>query len=259
MEMEIVADAQSTLSPGIQAVVFDAVGTVMYPRPSVADAYRTAIYQYCGHEIAADVVQIAVKEGLRLRSAGQDLSTNEEAEREFWADLIRKLCPTPNGFQPCFDALFDHFGRAESWRCFPDVAGLMQNLTQLGLTVAIASNFDNRLNAVCEGLEELAGVSCRIISSQVGFRKPAAEFFSGVVDTLGIPAERILLVGDDLINDVQGAVDAGFQSAWICRSSSGFQKVPPGVLRLTDLRELPEIVKIANSNPANPNEQSRTA
>ena len=248
------ADVQSTKHHDIQAVVFDAVGTVMFPVPTVADAYRVAIAEHCRYEIAADVVKAAVTEGLKSRSADGDLATNEQAEREFWADLIRQLCPCSEGFQACFYTLFEHFAKPTSWKCFPDVAELLSGLAKLDLKLAIASNFDSRLNTVCDGLGDLAGISCRIISSQVGFRKPAPEFFSAVVDILNIPAENILLVGDDLINDVQGAVNAGFQSAWICRSPSKDINVPDGVLMLTDLRQLQDILK-----PLTYGEQARMA
>ena len=214
----------------------------MYPVPSVASAYQAAIRQHCDLDVPSEVVQSTVKEGLKKRSAGLDLTTSEESEREFWADLIRQLCPHSDGFQACFDALFDHFGRPESWKCFPDVAGLMNELEDLGLTVAIASNFDHRLNSVCDGLIELAGVSRRLISSQVGFRKPATEFFQAVVEELEIPANQILMVGDDLVNDVQGALDAGFRSAWICRSANIPETVPTGVVALSNLRELLTLV-----------------
>ncbi len=222
--------------------MFDAVGTVMYPVPTVASVYQAAIRQHCGLDIRSEVVQTTVKASLKTRSAGLDLTTSEESERQFWADLIRDLCPHSDGFQACFDALFDHFGRPESWKCFPDVAGLMDALEDLGLTVAIASNFDHRLNSVCDGLPELANVSQRLISSQVGFRKPAAEFFQAVVEELKLPPQQILMVGDDLVNDVQGAVNAGFRSAWICRSAGIPESMPRDVVVLSNLRELLTLV-----------------
>ncbi|MFY9252220.1 MAG: HAD family hydrolase [Fuerstiella sp.] len=230
----------------IQAVVFDAVGTVMFPQPSVAAAYQAAIKQHCGQLVPTEIVNAAVRDGLKQRSAGLDLTTSEESERQFWADLIHRLCPDSTGFQACFDALFEHFGSSDSWKCFPGVGDVIGQLQQQHMVVAIASNFDNRLNSVCDGLNELSGISQRIISSQVGFRKPAGEFFCAVVETLNIPAANILMVGDDLINDVQGALNAGFQSAWICRSEPTTSNVADEVLVLSDLSELPSFIENTN-------------
>ena len=228
---------------GVSAVVFDAVGTLMYPQPSVADAYRSAILHHCGVSVDPDRVSGVIRESLIARSAGDDLSTSEEAEHEFWAQLIRDLCPNSDGFQACFDDLFAHFARPESWGCFSDVAELFDKLKCAGLKVAIASNFDLRLNSVCDGLRELADVDCRLISSVVGWRKPAVEFFQAATQELGVSAEQTLMVGDDLINDVQGATAAGMRAAWIRRgpASSDDVEVPENVLQLTTLQRLPEL------------------
>ena len=229
--------------PNVQAVVFDAVGTVMYPFPSVAETYRRAIRQHCATEIDPDKVVRVVSEALTQRSRDTDLRTSESVEREFWADLVRRLCPSsssapePDGFQACFDDLFDHFQRPANWRCFDDTAGLIHELHRRGLKTAIASNFDQRLNSVCDGLHELKGGDHRIISSVVGWRKPARQFFDAVSQQLDVSPDHIIFVGDDLTNDVAGAIAVGMQAAWICRSGNVTQ--PQGsAKKIASLQEL---------------------
>ena len=231
----------------LQAVVFDAVGTVMYPFPSVAEAYQNALATHCGLQTDSSLVRRTISDALQQRSATEDLSTNENAEREFWAELIRTLCPNSDGFQACFDQLFEHFARPDNWRCFPDVVDLIPSLHQLGLKVAIASNFDRRLNRVCDGLAELSDVDCRIVSSLVGFRKPAPEFFDAVVIETNVPAANTLMVGDDPINDIHGAVSSGFQAALINRSSNCAENLPSGVHVLNSLQQLPGLVAAINA------------
>jgi putative hydrolase of the HAD superfamily len=228
---------------GVTAVVFDAVGTLMYPQPSVAEAYRCAILRHCGVSVDSDRVSAVIRESLTARSTGDDLSTSEEAEHEFWAQLIRDLCPNSDGFQACFDDLFAHFARPESWGCFSDVGELFGRLKSAGLKVAIASNFDLRLNSVCDGLPQLADVDCRIISSVVGWRKPAVQFFQAAMQEMGVSAEQTLMVGDDLINDVQGATAAGMRAAWIRRgvTVSDDAETSQDVLQLSTLQQLPEL------------------
>jgi HAD superfamily hydrolase (TIGR01458 family) len=53
------------------------------------------------------------------------------------------------------------------------------------------------------GLEAAAGVEATIIG------KPSRDFFQQAVDLLGIPAERVAMVGDDLDNDVLAAQSLG--------------------------------------------------
>ncbi|MCP4784963.1 MAG: HAD-IA family hydrolase [Fuerstiella sp.] len=229
---------------GVAAVLFDAVGTLIYPTPSVAEAYRSAISRHCGVDVDLDRVNAVVRDSLTARSTGEDLSTCEQAEHEFWAYLIRELCPGSNGFQACFDDLFAHFARPESWRCFSDVAKLVGDLKRAGLKVAIASNFDLRLHSVCDGLQEIADIDCRVISSVAGWRKPAAEFFQAATRELEVSAGQTLMVGDDLANDVEGATAAGMRAAWICRSSAIREDtaLPESVLQLSSLQQLPELL-----------------
>ncbi|HIE98903.1 MAG TPA: HAD family hydrolase [Planctomycetes bacterium] len=237
-------NSETSVLHGVSAVVFDAVGTLIYPEPSVADAYRCAIQRHCGVDVEPDRVSAVIRDSLIARSTGEDLSTNEQAEHEFWAHLIRELCPDSDGFQACFDDLFAHFARPESWKCFSDVAELVSDLKRAGLKVAIASNFDLRLHSVCDGLPHIADIDCRIISSVVGWRKPAAEFFQAATQELGVSAGQTLMVGDDLINDVQGGITAGMKAAWIRRSPSVTENtaLPDGVLQLSTLQQLPELI-----------------
>jgi putative hydrolase of the HAD superfamily len=58
-----------------------------------------------------------------------------------------------------------------------------------------------------------------VISSEVGFRKPHASFFEAVCQRLGLPAWQILCVGDDLENDVRGAMRAGLSALLLDRAA----------------------------------------
>ncbi|MBU3023674.1 HAD-IA family hydrolase [Aestuariibacter sp. A3R04] len=45
--------------------------------------------------------------------------------------------------------------------------------------------------------------------------KPAADMFNKAASLLALPPQRILHVGDNMEKDVMGAIDAGFQTAWL--------------------------------------------
>ncbi|MEZ6127280.1 MAG: HAD family hydrolase [Planctomycetaceae bacterium] len=238
------ADFAGFCGKQVRAVVFDAVGTVMFPQPSVAAVYQQSLRRHCGVEVSAERATEVVRKALQQRSADADLRTSEDSESDFWASLIQTLCPGSCGFQDCFDDLFTHFGDASHWRCFPDVPEAVSQLQTAGLTLAIASNFDLRLNAVCDGLPPLAAISERLISSQIGWRKPAPQFFSAVAEKLNLAPAQILMVGDDLQNDVSGAIAAGMPSAWICRDTAVRFVVPNSAFRLSSLTELVTLLTV---------------
>ena len=171
------------LSQPIRAVAFDAVGTLIYPQPSVAEAYQSVISRHCGQTIDSELVHQTIRRALASRSSAESLRTNEEAEFEFWADLVRQLCPIESAGQTCFDDLFEHFSLGQNWRCFSDVESVLGQLAESGIQLAIASNFDSRLNRVCDELPQLSALSHRIISSLIGWRKPSTQFFEAVADS----------------------------------------------------------------------------
>lgn len=232
----------------ISAVVFDAVGTVIYPSPPVAVAYQNAIQRHFGVEIDENLVKESVDRALRARAENPDLTTSEHAEREFWGSLIRQLCPQTKNFEDCFDDLFAHFADANSWRCYDDTQPLLDRLHQQQIVTGIASNFDQRLNSVCDGLTELKTLSHRIISSEIGWRKPATRFFQAVTETLELSPHRILFVGDGIENDVRGALAAGMHAVWVCRTDSS-EPTPAGALKISSLAEIDVAVSRQSDSP----------
>jgi putative hydrolase of the HAD superfamily len=73
----------------------------------------------------------------------------------------------------------------------------------------MASNYDRRLRRVVAGLPELRPLRHLVISSEVGWRKPAPEFFAALCRACGLAPERVLFVGDDFENDYEGGRRAG--------------------------------------------------
>ena len=58
-------------------------------------------------------------------------------------------------------------------------------------------------------------------------RKPHPEPFESVCETLSIPAESTLYVGDSLSYDIAGAHGAGLQAAWCPRTPSDRERYQP--------------------------------
>jgi len=52
-------------------------------------------------------------------------------------------------------------------------------------------------------LEYATGRNARV------FGKPSSAFFAALVDAVGVPAAQVAMVGDDILTDVGGAIDAG--------------------------------------------------
>jgi putative hydrolase of the HAD superfamily len=198
----------------ICAVAFDGVGTLIHPKPAAAEVY-TDVGQRFGSRLTAGEIRTrlaaAFAEEERLDNVC-DLRTDENRELRRWQSIVSRVLDDVADPGACFAELFQHFARPDSWRTEPDAARLLQQLRDSGYPIALASNYDHRLRSVLAGLESMASIGVVVISSEVGWRKPAPPFFTHLTAALGVPAHAVLYIGDDPVNDYEGARQAGMQA-----------------------------------------------
>jgi putative hydrolase of the HAD superfamily len=212
-------------------IVFDAVGTLMYPTPKVGVVYheiaRRHGSQLSEREIAERFAEaFASSEQADLGTTSSLLvepTTSEEREFARWREIVAEVVCDIDDTSGCFEELFEHFGKPSAWDVFPDIAPMLDELNAVDVRLAIASNFDARLHSVCEGHPVLQRVETRFVSSEIGFRKPALQFFSAIQEACASEPHELLMIGDGLANDVQGALDAGWQAIHIERSAKGIE------------------------------------
>jgi putative hydrolase of the HAD superfamily len=205
-----------------RSIALDAVGTLIFAEPSVSAAYaeigRRFGSQQSAEQVKGRLADAMLRAGeLSVVRFGEVDRTDEEHEYEFWRRVVFDVLPDLHEPEACFAELFEHFARPESWRCFEDVGPTLGELQRRGYRVLIASNFDARLNGVCEGLAELREVRCRVISSLVGYRKTHRGFYAAVANAAGCDPSEVLMVGDDFTNDVESARAAGLSAVHLRR------------------------------------------
>lgn len=204
-----------------QCIAFDAVGTLIYPKPPVAAVYRQVARKY-GSQLAEPEIERRFRAVFRERerteigdrfdwNRSDRLQTSEEHEQARWREIVARVIDDVADPAACFAELFEHFARPDAWSCFADVAEALLTLQRCGLRIAIATNFDGRFERIRRGLSALEPVNLSVISSVVGYRKPSLHFFRALTTAAGCEPEQILLVGDDEENDVLGGRAAGLQ------------------------------------------------
>lgn len=218
----------------VDGIILDAVGTLIDPTPSVSEVYTAAAAR---QGLAVDRSEVKARFGRYFRNDEVDeqlgpMVTDEAIEFRRWRRIVANVLPDLPNPDQAFAELWDHFGQPTAWRCFPDVVSGLRALRGAGWPVRIASNFDGRLRDVVAGLADLAGFAdILIISSEVGFRKPHPRFYAAACASLGLPAERVLCVGDDPENDVLGPERAGLRGALLARDG----RCPVGLTSFPDL------------------------
>ena len=125
-----------------------------------------------------------------------------EADRERAHDALVDVLRTPVWCQPV-----------------PGSREAVRALADAGLRLAITSNSDGTVGDHLARHEWVQvgdgpGVAVDVItdSGLVGVGKPDARVFQSTIDGLGLPADRILHVGDSTVYDVAGAEAVGMQA-----------------------------------------------
>ncbi len=238
-------------NPRYKCIAFDAVGTTIHPSPPAGEVYYRVARQF-GSRLAPDEIARRFRRVFRETEQGDlaappevRLVTSEAREKERWRQIVSMVIDDVPDSSLCFDELFTHFARPAAWECYPDVPAVLAHLKSAGYRLVLASNFDGRLHAVCDGIAALRNFDLRIISSEVGRRKPDRGFFKTLVDRAGCRPEEILMVGDDAANDVAGAQAAGLAAIYLNRRAQAgpgeigsLADLPPLLATACELREL---------------------
>lgn len=207
-----------------QWIVFDAVGTLITPLPSVAEAYAAVGRRY-GAELPVQLIRQRFHTAFRESESAcfpteRRGRTSEAEEIARWRWIVQAVLPESTAAEACFRDLWDHFADPRHWCCYDDVAPVLTELRRRGIGVALASNFDQRLPHVCDGLPDLAGIDRVFVSSALGARKPDPRFYQLVRDKLNVDPGAILMVGDDVDCDVIGPTQAGWQARGLQRAAA---------------------------------------
>lgn len=230
-----------------KAVLFDAVGTLIYPDPPVAAAYQR-VGAELGSSRTLDEIQSLFRQAYRrseslfaLPGNGNELQrqpTSEDRERQRWRQVVGEVFAdlSAAAADEALDRLWRHFANPAHWRLYDDVAETWNELLRRGFLLGIASNFDSRLEAICRAHWPLDQCRRLFISSQIGYPKPSPCFFRAVEQALRLRPDEILLVGDDPTNDVLGGGQCGWQVRLLSRQG------PCADSAIRSLRELVEAI-----------------
>jgi putative hydrolase of the HAD superfamily len=193
--------------PPIEAVLVDVGGVLVLPdHDRIAGAFERG-----GVHVDPDRLDRAHYAGVAA------LTEFTEGDRNIWVAYNRayaRACGTPEeAVDEVVEHLLNEFATGEVWsRTVPGSVDALRRLGALGVHLAIVSNADGnaeqrlRDDAVCQvGPGRGASVEVILDSTVVGIAKPDPRIFDLALDTLGVPADRALHVGDTPGADVDGA------------------------------------------------------
>jgi putative hydrolase of the HAD superfamily len=195
----------------IEAVSFDAGGTLIEPWPSVGEVYASVAREF-GIDCSAARLNAQFVNAWTTRSGFK-------YSRDEWHDVVRHSFLGVSDVSPqLFDAIYDRFSESSAWLIYDDVIPALQSLEAQGLKLAVISNWDDRLIPLLEKLGLATYFDHIVFSAAHGIHKPDARIFQHAASQLKVPIERLLHIGDSLREDVHGALAAGASALRIRRS-----------------------------------------
>lgn len=171
-----------------------------------------------------------------------NLTKDHGACKGFWDDLgvdwLRAL-----GYEESWlsriNSAADELGfgpRSKIFKIYPDVIPALERLKANGVRLAVISNWDYSLHRVLRGAGIYDEFEVVIASLEEGMEKPDTRLFHMTLEKLGVDPDEAAHVGDDPIDDLKGARDAGMRAVLIDRS----RKAPPSPPYISSLSQLPE-------------------
>ena len=220
----------SSSTQNLPKVIFlDAMGTLFDLRSSVGEIYREYALKY-GVKVDAKLLNSAFLDSFKsappLAFSIIELESIKQQEFAWWKNVVQialaqiGVLESFSSFSDFFQDIYLYFATKEPWYVFDDVIPTLQLWQQQGIQLGVISNFDTRLITVLKLLKLEHFFTSLTISSVAGFAKPDQNIFEVALKKHYITAKQAWHIGDSLIEDYQGAKNAGISSFWLNRDSS---------------------------------------
>jgi len=132
----------------------------------------------------------------------------------------------------------------------PDVSEI---LSRIPVPMAVWANTRTATSSDLRQFLDRTGIgrffTCVVTSVDVGFRKPAPQFFDFALRKCGLARDEVLFVGNQLNTDIAGGQSYGIRTVWLSGSAyrSTDETLPPQDVRPTHtihtLRQLPSLLE----------------
>jgi putative hydrolase of the HAD superfamily len=217
----------------LRAVLFDVDFTLCRPGPELsAQRYATIAAR---HGVALDVSRY---EGAREAAALQlkrhpELLHDDTIWHAFTQDIFVGMGGPQELASNCATEIERGWEHSENFELYEDVLPVLEDLRSYSLKLALVSNGIRELSEFVA--HHRLDVDAIVDSRTHGRVKPHPTIFQAALDRLGVRAQEAAMVGDSLVEDVEGARALGMHAVLVDRDG----RHPEVDDRLTDLYGLP--------------------
>jgi 2-haloalkanoic acid dehalogenase type II len=197
----------------IRAITLDLDDTLWEIEPVIRRA-EAKLWQWLADNYPRISTQFSSADVLNIRVSVMEEFTDYQHDFRFLRKKVLERLAAESGYaadlvEPAFE-VFDH--ARNDVELFPDVLSNLEALAE-NFTIIALTNGNASLQKI--GIDHLFHDA--VTATDVGAAKPAREIFEVAIERSGYSAIEILHVGDHPETDVDGAREAGLQTAWMNR------------------------------------------
>ncbi|QQS01785.1 MAG: HAD family hydrolase [Austwickia sp.] len=202
----------------VRAVLFDMDGTLLDHAAASAAAGEAFVARVRPDLPVAEAMELwsdADHDGYQRFLAGE--MSFQERRRYGVRGLVPALVHAPD--QQVDETFAGYLADYQArWRAYPDARPALAAVLDMGLRVAVVSN--NSLEQTLQKADVIGlwpELTPIVASEEVGAAKPDPRIFLAACEAIDCPPADTVMVGDDLMADVLGALRAGLRATWLNR------------------------------------------
>jgi putative hydrolase of the HAD superfamily len=237
----------------IRGVFFDVDFTLICPGPTFSGEGYEA---FCAkHAILVDPRRFdqAVAGAASLLEGPEDIPYDAELYVAYTRHIIEQMGGRGGSVDRCAREIYAEWAGNHHFELYDDVAQVLADLADAGVRVGLISNSHRCLASFQEHFDLGPFVTGAVSSSDHGFMKPHASIFQAAMRLVDVAPAESLMVGDNVRQDVEGALRAGMRAVLLHRGDGPHVKTPAlaaiGVPTIRSLAELPAIVAAISAPP----------
>lgn len=123
-------------------------------------------------------------------------------------------------FVPTFaKGMLNKYPPRSRWILYPDTIPALKKLSDEGCHLGLITNWDLSARRVVEEVGIMPYFHTIVVSAEEGIEKPDEKIFSLAIERSGLNPSKLLYIGDNYRDDVEGARGAGIEGVLINRYS----------------------------------------
>jgi len=242
-------DSLRSYMEGVQAIVFDAEGTLFTLTFPVGEVYSEVCERF-GVIGDATLLERILHRQWKARyknylSYGNGYATSEDEEREKWIDLATSVVQGALEYsdhsspdvppREIGEAIYLEFSRGRTRTLREGTVELLELLKERGITTAILSNNDSRLVSLVDDLGLGHLIDHLLPTAFLGYKKPSPLCYKRALEKIGTKASATVSLGNDLELDYVAPSKEGWKALFLTSDdlfSSGSivtddERIPP--------------------------------